>query len=204
MPNLRMLRHRQILQDSTGSNDTILQMLHAETFQVLRFKMFQQFLTGGGFRKYPVVKLEREELTAEITLKHQAFATLKKNLLWSEVVQQLVYIIKRPFGSKKFAGRDIEKGNATGSLSEMNGSQEVVPLVVQHIVIDRDTGSHQFGNTAFHQLLCHFGVFQLVADSDTFSGTNQFRQICIESMMGESRHLNSFSFSVSAFCQCDS
>ena len=33
-----MLRHCQILQDSTGSNDTVLQVLYSETFQILRFK----------------------------------------------------------------------------------------------------------------------------------------------------------------------
>ena len=199
-----MLRHCQILQNSTGSNDTVLQMLHSETFQILRFKVFQQFLTGSRFCKYPVVQLEREELVTEITFKHQAFATLKKNLFRGKVIQQLVYIIKRSFCSKEFTGRNIEKGNSTGSLSEMNGSQKVILFIVQYIIIDRNTGSNQFGNATLHQLLRHFRVFQLVTDSDTLSGTNQFRKISVESMMRESRHLNSLSFPVSTFCQCDS
>ncbi len=62
MSNLCMLRHRKVLQDSAGSYDTILQVFHAETFQVLRLKVLQQLLTGGGFRKYPVVKLEVKNL----------------------------------------------------------------------------------------------------------------------------------------------
>ena len=99
-----------------------------------------------------------------------------------------------PFCSKEFTGRNIEKSNSTGSLSEMNGSQEVIFFIVQNIIIDRNTGSNQFGNTTLHQLLRHFGVFQLVTDSDTLSGTNQFRKISVESMMRESRHLNSLSF----------
>ena len=150
MSNLCMLRHRKVLQDSAGSYDTILQVFHAETFQVLRLKMLQQLLTGSSLRKYPVVKLEGKELAAEIPLKHQAFATLEKNLFRSEVVQQFVHIVKRAFRSKEFAGRYIEKGNATGSLSEMDGSQEVVLLIVQYIIIDGNTRSHQFGNPPFH------------------------------------------------------
>ncbi len=67
MSNLCMLRHRKVLQDSAGSYDTILQVFHAETFQVLRLKMLQQLLTGGGFGKYPVVQFECEELAAEVT-----------------------------------------------------------------------------------------------------------------------------------------
>ena len=99
MTNLRMLRHRQILQDSTGSNDTILQMLHPKTFQILRLKVFQQFLTSRRFCKHPIIQLEREKLTAEITFKHQTFATFKKNFLRGEVVQQFINIIKRSFCS---------------------------------------------------------------------------------------------------------
>ena len=49
MSHLRMLRHNEVLQDSTGSNDAIFEMLHAESFQILRFKVFQQFSGGGGF-----------------------------------------------------------------------------------------------------------------------------------------------------------
>ena len=39
--DLRMLCHRQVLQDSTGSNDTILQVLYPESFQILCLKVFQ-------------------------------------------------------------------------------------------------------------------------------------------------------------------
>ena len=99
MSNLCMLRHREVLQDSAGSNDTILQVFHAETFQVLRLKMLQQLLTGSSLRKYPVIKLEGKELAAEIPLKHQTFATFKKNFLRGEVVQQFINIIKRSFCS---------------------------------------------------------------------------------------------------------
>ena len=198
-----MLRHCQILQDSTGSNDTVFQVLHSETFQILRFKVFQQFLTGSRFCKYPVVQLECKELVTEITFKHQVFATFKKNFLRGKVIQQFVYIIKRSFCSKEFTGRNIEKSNSTGSLSEMNGSQEVILFIVQNIIIDRNTRSNQFGNTTLHQLLRHFGVFELVADSDTFSSANQFRKVGIKGMMRKTCHLDSFSFPIGTFCQCD-
>jgi len=86
----------------------------------------------------------------------------------------------------------------------MNGSQKVVLFIIQYIIIDRNAGSHQFGYTSLHQLFRHFRIFQLITDSDPLSGTNQFRKIRIESMMGKTRHLNSFTFSVCTFCQCDS
>ena len=108
------------------------------------------------------------------------------------------------FGGEELTGRYIKKGNSTGSLSEMDGSQEVILLIIQNVIIDRYTGGNQLGNTSFHQFLRQFRVFQLVTDSYTLSGTNQFRKICIKRMMGKSCHLDSLSFSIGAFCQCDS
>ena len=172
MSNLCMLRHRKVLQDSAGSYDTILQVFHA--------KMLQQLLTGGGFRKYPVVKLEGKELAAEIPLKHQAFATLEKNLFRSEVVQQFVHIVKRAFRSKKFAGRYIEKGNSTGSLSEMDGSQEVVLLIVQYIIIDGNT-RHLNGFTFSVCTFCQ-------CDSQNFRSNNGICRICFIKVAATKQH----------------
>ena len=87
MPYLRMLRHNEVLQDSPRSDDTVFEMLHAEPLQVLHFKVFQQFLAGGGFRKHPVVQLERKELAAEIAFEHSPAATFKQHLFRGEVVQ---------------------------------------------------------------------------------------------------------------------
>ena len=204
MPDLCMLCHRQILQDSAGSDNTILQMLHPEAFQVFGLKVLQQFLAGSSFSKDPVIQFESKELAAEVTFEHQAFAPFKKNLFRSEIIQQFVYIVEGTFRSEKLTGRYIQKSNSTGSLSEVNGSQEVIFFIIQYIVIDRDTGSNQFGDTSFHQFLRQFRVFQLVADSYTLSGTNQLRKICIERMMGKSCHFNGLSFPISAFCQCNS
>ena len=71
----------------------------------------------------------------------------------------------------------------------MHRSQEVVFLIVQHIIAQGYTRCHQFGNASFYEFLREFRVFELIADSHTFSSTDQFGQIGIESMMGKTRHL---------------
>ena len=87
MPDLGMLRHDEILQDSSRSDDTILEMLYTKTFQILRFKMLQKFLPGGSLCKHPVVQFEGKELTSEIPLEHPPFTTLKKYFFRREVIQ---------------------------------------------------------------------------------------------------------------------
>ena len=87
----------------------------------------------------------------------------------------------------------------------MNGSQKVVLFIIQHIIIDRKRRESPIRlYLASPNFFRHFRIFQLITDSDTLSGTNQFRKIRIESMMGKTRHLNGFTFSVCTFCQCDS
>ena len=71
----------------------------------------------------------------------------------------------------------------------MHSCEEVVFLVVQHIITQGDTRRHQFRNASLDKLLCEFGVFELIADSHTLSCSDQFGQIGIEGMMGKARHL---------------
>ena len=68
--------------------------------------------------------------------------------------------------------------------------------MVEDIIVNGNTRSHQFGDTALHQLFRQFRIFQLVADSNTFTGTDQFGQIAVERMMRETGHFNRLSRSV--------
>ena len=71
----------------------------------------------------------------------------------------------------------------------MYSSQEVVLLVVEHVVVHGHTGRHQFGDAALDELLCKLGVFQLVTDGNTLTGTNELRQVGVQRMMREAGHL---------------
>ena len=97
MADLIMLRHVQILQNGTRSDDAVLKMLHTKAFQILRFKMFQQLLAGRSLGKHPVFQLKRKELIAEVTFEHSPLSTFKQNFFGSKVIQQLIHIVKRSF-----------------------------------------------------------------------------------------------------------
>ena len=66
MTDLVMLSHIEILQDCSRGNDTILQMFHTESLQILRFEVLQQLFAGGSFRKDPVVQFKGKELASEV------------------------------------------------------------------------------------------------------------------------------------------
>ena len=85
----------------------------------------------------------------------------------------------------------------------MDGSQEVVLLVVEHVVAHRHTRGNEFGDATLHHLV-HLAqslhaldfqafllrVFQLVAYGNSLSCPDEFRQVSIECMMRESSHLD--------------
>ena len=134
MTYLRVLRYFQILQDGTSSHKSAAQMIHAEAFHCLHLEVFQQLLIGCLFRKHPVIELEGDKTRAEVTLKVTLTLTVEEHLLGLETAQQLLHIIVGTLANQVFACRDVEERYATGRASEVDGSQEVVLLVVEYVV----------------------------------------------------------------------
>ena len=174
MAYLRMLRLFEILQDSPCGNHTIHQMIHTKAFQVLHIKVAQQFLLRSLFRKHPVVELESKVFCTKVTF---------------EFPQELLHIILCALTCQKLTSRDIKESHTKRTFTKMHSCEEVVFLIVQHIITQGDTRCHQFGNASFDELFREFGVFELIADSHTLSCSDQFGQIGIEGMMGKARHL---------------
>ena len=184
-----VLRLLQIVEDGAGSDDSAAQVLHTEALEALHIEVLQQLLHRALLGKHPVVHLEGDVARAEIAFKVLAAVALVEHLLRLEIAQQLLHVVVGSLANEVFARRDVEEGNATGSLAEVHGTEEVVLLVVQHVVREGHAGGHQLGDAALHKLLRQFRVLQLVANGHTLSGADEFRQVCIESMVGESRHL---------------
>ena len=196
MTNLVVLRHLQILENRSRSHNTVLEMFHPKTFQVLCLKMLQKLFTGRCFIEYPILQLECKELASKIPLKHASSTPFEQHFFRSKIVQQLIDVIKISFSGQKFTRRNIQKSHPTSRLSEMHGSQEVVFLVRKHIVVDGHTWCNQFRNATLHQFLGELRVFQLVANGHTLASPHQFRQIGIERMERETGHLHMLGLSV--------
>ena len=199
-----MLRDFKVLQDGTTSYHAVMQVLHTKTFQVFYGEMMQQFLTGRLLCEHPIVEFESEYLITEILFKFLFLRAVKKNLLRLEAAQQFFHIVVGALARQELARRDVEKSHTAGSLAEMHGRQEVVLLVVQHVVAHGHARRHQFRDAALHQFFRQFRVFQLVADSHSPTRPDKFRQIGVEGVMRKTGHLVAFpTVSVIASCQCD-
>ena len=85
----------------------------------------------------------------------------------------------------------------------MYGGQEVVFLIVQHIVVHGHAGSDKLGDAALDEFLRQLRIFKLVAYSHSPTRPHEFRQISVESVMWETRHLRPCRCTVVASCKSD-
>ena len=196
-----MLSNIQILKDGPRCNDSILQMFDAETFQVLGLEMLQQLIICCGLGEHPVIHLVHAIASTEVRFKDSTFSTLVQHFFRIKVTQEFVDIVERAFRRQELSCRNIQESNATSTLAEMYGCQEVILLVWKNRVTDCHTRCPQLGDTAFHQFLRQFRVFQLVTDGHALAGANQFGQVSVECMMGKPSHFNRLGLSVGTFCQ---
>ena len=65
----------------------------------------------------------------------------------------------------------------------MDSSQVIVFPDIQHIIIQRNARSDEFGYASFYNSLGSGRIFELVANGNALAGTDQFRQIIIKGMM---------------------
>ncbi len=160
----------------------------------------QKTVHSGVGRVNPVFLLVCQILVAECRDEILTAVSVVKHLFGLEAVQQFLYVIACAFGRQELASGYVKESNADFLFAiEMNGCEEVVFLVIQHIIINRDSWCYEFRDASLDEFFSQFWVFKLVADSDTQSGSDQFRQICVERMVRESGHFCGLRSAVGSF-----
>ena len=76
-----MLRHFEVLHNSSRSNDTVFEMFNAKAFKRFGTEMFQQLLACILFCEYPVVEFEHTYLSSKVSIKVFFMGLIKKNFL---------------------------------------------------------------------------------------------------------------------------
>ena len=80
----------------------------------------------------------------------------------------------------------------------MYGTEEVVLFVVEHCVCHCHAGCNEFGDASLDECLRRLRVFQLVANGNSLACPDEFGQIGVEGVMGETCHCDALGRWVSA------
>ena len=193
----------EVVQDGTACDDGIVHAGDAEALEVARLEVLQQAVVGSLEGEHPVLEFKRQVTRRERSGKALAVAALDKYLLGREIDQQFIDVLLVALSGEELARADVEKRHSQHLLAEVDGSQEVVLLAVEHRTTDDHAGCHQFGDAALDELLGELGVFQLVTDGYALASPHQFGQVGVERMVGKARHLGSRCRTVAASCQSD-
>ena len=116
-----------------------------------------------------VVELVAIGLAGEALLIGLLHAFDIEHLFGRVVVDELIDVVVGALGAEKFARRYVEQGDTTAVLVETYSCQEIVLACIEHVIAHREAWGNQFCNTAFHQFLGEFGVFELFAYSYTYT-----------------------------------
>ena len=134
MAYLRVLGLFEVLQDGTCRYHTSLQMIDTKALQVLDIEMAQEFLLRGLLCKHPVIELEGEVFRAKEPFKVLFPRPVVQDLLRREIAQEFLHVVLRTFARQELARGDIKEGHTKRGLAKVHSRQEVVLLVVQHVV----------------------------------------------------------------------
>ena len=164
-------------------------MVDTKAFQVLHIEVAKEFLLRCLISKHPVIKLEGKEFCTKVAFKILFTTSIVEYLLGREITQKFLHVISCTLTCQELTRRDIKEGHTKAGLAKMDSCQEVILLVIQHIIAHGHTWGHKFRNTSLYKLLSEFWILQLIADSHSLSCTNQFWQIGIKCMMRKASHL---------------
>ena len=127
-----------------------------------------------------------------------------EELFRSERAQQCADIVQRTLRHLEGTCRHIQKCSTALVLVECQSGYIIVLLLLEKLLVEGHTRSHQLSNSALDYILCKLRVFKLVAHRHLIARTDQSRKICLERMVGESRHRDGSGSGAGTLCKHDS
>ena len=184
-----MLRYFKVLQHGSACHDSAFQVVDAESLEILHAEVFQQFLACRLLVENPFIEFEHTMLRAEETLEVGFFPAFKQYFFRLKVGYQFLYIVVGSLRGEEFSGGNVEECHSAGTFAEVDGGEEVVLLVVQYVVRHCHSRRDEFCYAPLHEFLRELRVLQLVAYRYPPASPDELRQVCVECVMRESRHL---------------
>ena len=193
----------EIVQQASGGDYCLQHVGHSESFEAGGGEMAQEaFLCGLGCI-YPVVEFEHGTSVGHGLFVGLACAMHAQHLLGGYSGYELLHIVGLSSGTEKLAGGYVEEGHSGEMLSLAYPSEEIVFPAGEHRVGGVESGSDKLGDASSDKLFGELWVFKLLADGHTASGSDQFREVGVECVVGKSGEFDELSGSVGPAGECD-
>ena len=177
----------EINHQGTGGANPERIRIDGKAFQGIYAELAAEFFDGSIVDKGPLVDTGRI-IGAEAVFDSFLVAPLDDQFPRVERTQQGCDVIEIPLGEQELSSRRVQECRSALILFEGQAAEEIVFFLFKGAGIEGYAGGDDFRNAPFDQLLGEFGIFQLVAYSDLHPGPDEFRDIIVDGMVGESRH----------------
>ncbi len=192
----RFLGVAEVSDEGSARRDGISQVFAPEPLQRVGFEVLDQGPVGFGVREGPVfpgvdkpIVLVREGVAPAVSsggrFRHQDFLGRQ---FFQFVGQLRGGMLALNFGDFEHARRHVQGGQAHPRAPKMNGDEVMGALGVQQGIVEHRAGGDDPDDVAFHQPLGLPGIFHLLANGDFLSGLDQFGDVKVGGVMGDSAH----------------
>ena len=90
----------------------------------------------------------------------------------------------------KATGRNFEPGESAEFFRRKNTGKKITFPRIEQRIFGQGSGGHHPGDIPFDQSLRQLGIFHLLTDRRSITGSNQFLQVAIKLMIRKPRHGN--------------
>ena len=199
-----MLGLFQIYEQSSCRCDSKRETVYGESLQGVHLQLFLELGYRIVIYESPLFQSRNVEMVSILLACAFLVSSRHEELLRSERAQQSADIVQRALRNLKCSRRDIQKRSTALVLVECQPGDVVVLLLLEKLLVESHTGSHQFSNSALYYILCKLRIFKLVAHRHLIARADQSREICLKRMIWESRHRNSSWSRAGTLCEHDS
>ena len=199
-----MLGLFQIYEQGSGRCDSKRETVYGESLQGVHLELFLELGYRIVIYESPLFQSRNVEMVSILLACAFLVSSRHEELLRSERAQQGADIVQGALCYLECSSRDIQKRRTALVLVECQSGDVVVLLLLEKLLVEGHTRSHQLSNSALDYILCKLRVFKLVAHRHLIARADQSREICLERMVGESRHRDGSGSRAGTLCKHDS
>ena len=170
-----MLRLLKICNQSTRRTQRI--SVNGKTFEAAYPELILEFIFSRALHKGPLFK-RSHIIVRKFTSHRLADISLHDQFFRAKGREKRTDVFHRTLSYPESAGRYVKECRTALRSVKMKSRKEIVLMAFEHALSERDAGRQNLRHTSFHKLCLHqCRVFQLIANGDLISGTDDFREI---------------------------
>ena len=203
MGRLSVVGQVEVMEHGANRDGGEGRIVQSEALQRSRGKLFGNPLLCVSLGEDPIFQLGPSHVVAKQRPNIGFVPPVDEPLFGFKAFQDAVHPSGVSFCGLKFSRTQVKQRQSDGFGRPMDGGDVVVGLAFQHVVVHHKARGDELRDTALHEALGLFRVFQLVAHGHLQAGFDKLGEVGVQAVVGESGQFDFRGAAVAAFGQHD-